>query len=135
MTIVVINEQQETACPSARVDGDSLWLSTDDLQRATGWEMKPEGLCKGPVCVPDRTGALSRDGAVDVAGFWRHVGNPVVHDAARTSWVLGAGAGERASALQSLEAPDFELPDIDGRTHRLSDYRGRKVMLATWASW
>lgn len=135
MTVVVIHEQLETVCPSARAEGESLWLSTADLQRATGWELKPEGLCKGPVCVPDRNGALSRGGAVDVAGFWRHVGNPVVHDAARTSWVLGAGATERASSLQSLEAPDFELPDIDGRMHRLSDYRGRKVMLATWASW
>ena len=26
-------------------------------------------------------------------------------------------------------APDFELPDQDGVTHRLSDYRGRKVVL------
>ena len=26
-------------------------------------------------------------------------------------------------------APDFELPDQNGETHRLSDYRGRKVIL------
>lgn len=26
-------------------------------------------------------------------------------------------------------APDFELPDQDGTTHRLSDYRGQKVVL------
>ena len=32
-------------------------------------------------------------------------------------------------------APDFALPDLDGRVHRLSDFRGRKVFLATWASW
>ena len=26
-------------------------------------------------------------------------------------------------------APDFELPDQNGKTHRLSDYRGQKVIL------
>ena len=31
--------------------------------------------------------------------------------------------------------PDFALPDINGQPHRLSDYRGKKVFLATWASW
>ncbi len=26
-------------------------------------------------------------------------------------------------------APEFTLPGSDGKTHRLSDYRGRKVIL------
>ena len=29
-----------------------------------------------------------------------------------------------------IEAPDFELPDIDMKTHKLSDYRGKKLVLA-----
>ena len=66
---------------------------------------------------------------------WRHMGHPVVHDDAGTTWVLGTGSGQRAEALATLEAPDFALPDLEGRVHRLSDYRGRKVFLATWASW
>jgi len=33
------------------------------------------------------------------------------------------------------QAPDFALPDLADRVHRLSDYRGRKVLLVTWASW
>jgi peroxiredoxin len=49
--------------------------------------------------------------------------------------VLGRGAAHRADALSSLEAPEFELPDAQGRMHRLSDYRGQRVFLATWASW
>ena len=28
-----------------------------------------------------------------------------------------------------VEAPDFELPDIDMKTHKLSDYRGKKLVL------
>lgn len=32
-------------------------------------------------------------------------------------------------------APDFELPSLTGGSARLSDYRGRKVVLFMWASW
>lgn len=31
--------------------------------------------------------------------------------------------------MQSQLAPDFELEDTTGKTHRLSDYRGRKVIV------
>jgi len=32
-------------------------------------------------------------------------------------------------------APDFTLPDIAGKNHTLSDYRGRNVMIVFWATW
>lgn len=36
-----------------------------------------------------------------------------------------------ASSIEiGIEAPDFELPDIDMKTHKLSDYRGKKLVLA-----
>lgn len=28
-----------------------------------------------------------------------------------------------------IQAPDFELPDQDGVMHKLSDYKGKKVIL------
>lgn len=30
-------------------------------------------------------------------------------------------------------APDFELPDLDGKKHRLSDYRGKIVIVNFWS--
>jgi len=33
------------------------------------------------------------------------------------------------------EAPDFTLTDIEGKVHRLGDYRGRDVMIIFWATW
>jgi len=33
------------------------------------------------------------------------------------------------------EAPDFSVKDIEGRTHKLSDYRGRNVVVVFWATW
>ena len=134
----VIHDRAETACPSGRAEGDRLWLSAPDLEQATGWALKPEGLCKGSVCVPvppARAAELIHGAAIDVAGIWRHMGHPVVHDRKGETWVFGTGAGDRASALRSLDAPDFELPDLSGKVGRLSEHRGKKVLLATWASW
>ena len=48
---------------------------------------------------------------------------------------LGAPAGARAARLASLEAPDFTLPDLEGRRHSLSQHRGKKVLLVAYASW
>ncbi len=137
--ITVLHEQRASPLPRASADGDALWLERDDIEQATGWSWKPQGLCHGDVCVPLPHGAagqaIVRGDSLDIAALWRHMGNPVVHDADGSAWVLGSGSAQRAGALATLEAPDFSLPDLDGQSHRLSDYRGKKVFLATWASW
>jgi len=33
------------------------------------------------------------------------------------------------------QAPDFTLPDINGKPHKLSDYRGKTVLIIFWATW
>ncbi|MYG71320.1 MAG: redoxin domain-containing protein [Acidimicrobiia bacterium] len=37
--------------------------------------------------------------------------------------------------LESAVAPDFELTDRNGDVLKLSDFRGRKVVLFSWSSW
>jgi hypothetical protein len=141
--ITILNEQRITPLADAVADGEALWLDAPAIESATGWQWKPEGLCRGDVCLPlppSARGEMVRaEGGhaprLDLAAMWRHGGQPVVHDAAGRTWVLGTGAAQRRAALESLEAPDFELPDLAGRPHRLSDLRGRKVLLASWASW
>ena len=136
--ITLLHEQRATQWADAAADGDALWLDGPAIEQATGWAWKPEGLCHGDRCVPLPPATkheLVRDGRLNLAAMWRRSGQPVVHDAASRTWVLGTGAEQRGAALASLQAPDFELPDLDGRMHRLSQYRGRKVFLATWASW
>jgi hypothetical protein len=136
--ITIICEQRETLLPDACAQGEQLWLDAAQLAQATGWQWKPEGLCLGEVCVPIPPGLAAqmvRGEQLDAAGAWRHMGHPVVHDAGGQTWVLGTGAAQRSQALESLVAPDFELPDLQGRMHRLSDFRGRKVFLVRWASW
>ena len=37
--------------------------------------------------------------------------------------------------VQGQIAPDFQLKDIDGKTVKLSDYRGKAIILNFWATW
>jgi hypothetical protein len=113
---------------------DALWLSAADAERITGWTLKPEGMCRDDACVPLPAAAL-RGSTVDVEAFWRKLGAPVLHADARDVWVLGASADARNRGLAGETAPDFTLPDLSGKLHTLSSLRGRKVFLATWASW
>ena len=113
--------------------GDGLWLGADDILRITGWALKPEGMCRGDVCVP-LPGSARRGDAVDLAAFWALMGAPVVGDGGDV-WSLGVAPEDRVASLETLEAPDFTLPDLDGRMHSLSDLRGKKTLLVTWASW
>lgn len=33
------------------------------------------------------------------------------------------------------QVPDFTLPSLEGRDVRISDFRGKRVVLFMWASW
>ena len=136
--VTVLYEQSQTNCTTARAAGEDLWIGRRELETMTGWSMKPQGLCRGDICVPVPVGQAADYVAGDVvnaAAFWRRMDNPILHDAAGEVWVLGTSASHRSASLQSLEAPDFALPDLGGVTHTLSEHRGKKVLLATWASW
>jgi hypothetical protein len=136
--ITVVTDECESTLHEAEPAGDALWISRRDAEAVTGWTLKPQGLCKGDVCVPlppGRERELVRDSRIDAAALWRRLGHPVVHSERGHVWVLGRSAEDRAAALRSLLAPDFTLPDPTGHAHSLSDHRGKKVLLVTWASW
>ena len=61
--------------------------------------------------------------------------NPVAHDDTHGAWYFGTPVEQLRAPLLQLEAPDFELPDLSGRRHRLTEQRGKKVLLIAWASW
>jgi hypothetical protein len=109
-------------------------MGAADAEKITGWTLKPEGMCRAELCVPMPASAVKGD-EVDVEAFWTKLGGPVVASEAGDVWALGAPAEERNAALEGLQAPDFTLPDVDGTPRKLSQLRGKKVFLATWASW
>jgi len=79
--------------------------------------------------------SLSASAALARAEAARSAGRPVAIDLDERAAYLGIPAEERSRQLQSLQAPDFSLPDLDGRMHSLSEHRGRKVFLVAYGSW
>jgi peroxiredoxin len=59
----------------------------------------------------------------------------VAHDEAHAALAVASPPDVAQAASVGDEAPDLELPDVDGGMHRLSDAAGRKRVLVTWASW
>jgi len=114
--------------------GDELLVTPSALERATGWSTRTEGFCLGDRCVPTGV-AVEADGRVNLAAFATRLHRPLVIETSERMVALGEAAADRIDSLQTLVAPDFELPDLSGHTHRLSDYRGKKILLASYASW
>lgn len=111
---------------------NELTVPIADFEARTGWASKPEGLCKGDVCVPAPEAVL--DGAVlDISLVAPKLGMPLVHDEATGTYALGPES--LGHSLTTAVAPELELPDADGNPFRLSSLHGRKVLLVAWASW
>ena len=139
MSVTVQYDGVATDAAAASASGDDLWMPLDELTPITGWEAKPQGLCRGERCVPipaeRRAEFFASDGRFNLAAFARYIDQPYVHEDAARIWLFGEAPAARRDALRSLEAPDFTLPDLDGKRWSLSQFRGKKVLLLTWASW
>lgn len=108
-------------------------VTATDFASATGWDPKPEGLCRGEVCVP-APGVLRGDGTIDVRAAAARLGMPVVHDDEHDVSAIGpATVGGRA--LATAVAADPVLVTRDGNPFRLSSLYGRKVLLVAWSSY
>jgi hypothetical protein len=97
-----------------------------ELDRRTGWTIKPEGACRGDVCLP-----LPKP--FDVRDLAGRLGMALVHDEQHGLWALGPESGRRA--LQSARLPEIVLPDRHGEDFALRSLRGTKVFMVAWASW
>jgi hypothetical protein len=114
---------------------ETLAPPVSDFSSETGWELKPEGACRGDVCIPLPKGTVS-NGRVDVNVLANRLGMPLVYDEAESMWALGPAAGVTRHALATAVAPELQLPDLrTGELFNLSSLRGQKVLLVAWASW
>src|SRR5258708_166165 len=91
MPIDVIYEDRPSQAVSVMAEGENLWLSSADLAKVSGWELKPEGVCKGEVCVPIPAGREAdfvhdNQQSFNLASFARLLHQPVLHDDKNAVW-------------------------------------------------
>lgn len=140
MSVTILYKERAPHESAATAEGGDLWVPANELTAASGWELRPEGACRGDVCVPIPRGREAeflreRPARFNLAALSRLLAEPVAHEDAHGVWFFGEGAAARRAELLSLQAPDFTLPDLEGRPHALRDYRDKKVLLVFWASW
>jgi hypothetical protein len=134
MQAIILSEDVRTVEASA--DGDRLLLDPALLPEALGWELKPEGLCRDEICVPVRhPSALIVDGKLDVAAVASALDRAAVVDAEAGIAAVALASEQRQLALDGLQAPAFRLADLDGVSHHLEEWRGKKKLLVALASW
>ncbi len=120
---------------------DVLWIRVDELHAATGYELKESGVCYDPlnICIP-----LLEDGFTqihsghtwfNVSKLSQKLSQVCISNDDQTVWSLGLIPEVRKAMLDSSIAPDFEIEDMNGEMIRLSDFRGKKVLVVTWATW
>jgi hypothetical protein len=139
---VVIYDGVATNVTAQGTPPSDLWITTRDLNRATRFVIKPQGVCRDELCFPlpksRKAEFISRKGPTiwfNLSEFARLIKQPFVTDEKNGVWYFGTRTEEQNGYLASLEAPNFTLPDLNNKLHSLSDFRGKRVLLVTWASW
>jgi hypothetical protein len=140
--VTVIYDEKATEVGATVTESKDLWLSKKDLTLATRFVVKPQGVCRDELCFPlpknRKAQFLNTQGKTEwfnLSEFARLIKQPAAFDDKNSVYYFGPRADAQNSHLNSLDAPDFTLPDMNGKTHSLADFRGKKVLLVTWASW
>ena len=121
---------------------NDLWITLADLKTATGFVNKPQGVCRDELCFPlpkkrraEFLQTQSKTSWFNLTEFARLLKQPVAQDAEHATWYFGQRSEVQNSYTQNFQAPNFTLPDKNGKLHSLTDFRGKKVLIVTWASW
>ena len=140
-TVVYDDHATEVGAAHFPDNSPGLWLTTADLTRATGFAVKPQGVCRDELCFPlpkarmqeflrpesdakNHSAKDAKSGWFNLTAFAALVHQPVAHDDALSTWYFGLRSDQQ-QRLASLRAPDFTLPDMSGKMHSLSEFRGK----------
>ncbi|MBV9560218.1 MAG: TlpA family protein disulfide reductase [Bradyrhizobium sp.] len=84
-------------------------------------------------------GAIGYAGIFGVGGLKRASGDPACRPAVETARKIAPLAHGEVAALtmasSPLRLPDLAFQDADGQPKKLSDWRGKTVLLNLWATW
>jgi len=136
-TATVLYDDRALTLATARPDPrakDVLWVRKTDLPRINEFALKPQGACRADLCIPISK-AMVRGEYFNLSAFAHKIGQSVVVDTDTRLWSFGEIPVLRGGFFRSRVAPEFVVPDRNGRLVHLSDFRGKKVLVVTWASW
>jgi hypothetical protein len=131
-TATVLYGDRSVTLDQARAGGKDLWVRSADLPRINEFVLKPQGACRADLCIPIAK-ELKEGEWFNLTGFARNIHQAFAADSG--VWSFGEIPVLRGSFVNSRIAPDFAVPDRKGRIVHLSDFRGKKVLVLTWASW
>jgi hypothetical protein len=128
----VLYDDRTVKLDQIRPDPKDLWVRSADLPRINDFTLKPQGACRADMCIPVPK-ELKSGPWFNLTGFARRLRQASVNDSG--VWSFGELPVVRGDFYRSRIAPDFAVPDRKGRIVHLSDFRGKKVLVVTWASW
>lgn len=117
---------------------EGRYVDAADLAAATGWVLKPVGLCRGDVCVPLLGRVVTDpddDSRIDLPAWAEALGLLLAHDPDEGVAALAPSADARHQQIGDGRAPSLALRDVDGNPVSFDDQSGHKRVLVTWASW
>ena len=130
-TTVLYNDRT-VKLDQVRPDPHDLWVRAADLPRINEFTLKPQGACRADMCIPVPK-ELKSGSWFNLTGFARRLRQASIREG--NVWSFGEMPVIRGDFFRSRVAPDFAVPDRKGRLVHLSDFRGKKVLVITWASW
>jgi hypothetical protein len=133
-SVTVLYGDRGVTLDRTRPDAKDLWVRKADLPRVNEFEVKPQGACRNDVCIPIPKTMLQGEW-FNLTAFANKLGEKYIADAASRTWSFGEIPVVTGSYTASRLAPDFAVPDRKGKVVHLSDFRGKKALVVTWASW
>ncbi len=133
--VTVLCDDRTVVLDKVRPDAthpEVLWVRSADLPSINDFHVKPEGACRADTCIPI-TKEMKSGEWFNLSAFAHKLHQPVVMDSG--VWSFGEMPVLRGDFYGSRIAPDFAVPDRKGKVVHLSDFRGKKVLIVTWASW
>src|SRR5215467_5012151 len=109
-SLTIIYEDKATSIEPSPIGSDDLWITTRDLSRATGFVIKPQGVCRDELCFPlpksRQAEFIRKSGRVtwfNLTAFAGLIKQPVAYDAKNSVWVFGRRADLQNSPLTTLQ--------------------------------
>lgn len=127
---------QADGTPALLFQSERLWAPLDAAAHAVDAKLEDHDgqrvLCRGELCLLLNSDVVRTQGSVELVDILWLADALGLGDAKPNR--LGAMLNA-SSAPDNQLAPDFALPDLDGKKLSLSDFRGKKTAVYIWGSW